>query len=65
MCLLHVTGGPGQGEDYAVQLAVGQCPRNCIYWVTPMQRVVLEELLERYVDFHDPISFTFTRHIAY
>jgi hypothetical protein len=43
-------GGPGQGEDYGVQLAVGQCPRNCIYWVTPMQREVLENLMERYVD---------------
>ncbi|KAG0615495.1 hypothetical protein M758_5G045800 [Ceratodon purpureus] len=39
--------GPGQGEDYDVQLAVGQCPRNCIYWVTPMQREVLENLMER------------------
>ena len=39
-----------QGEDYDVQLAVGQCPRNCIYWVTPMQREVLESLMGRYVD---------------
>ncbi|KAH9314163.1 hypothetical protein KI387_022790, partial [Taxus chinensis] len=36
----------GQGEDYQVQLAVGQCPRNCIYYVTPAQRIILEELLE-------------------
>jgi ferredoxin len=39
--------GPGQGEDYGVQLAVGQCPRNCIYWVTPMQREVLENFMAR------------------
>ncbi|GMY21549.1 Chaperone protein DnaJ [Fagus crenata] len=37
---------PGHGEDYQVQLAVGQCPRSCIYYVTPSQRIILEELLE-------------------
>lgn len=36
----------GHGEDYQVQLAVGQCPRSCIHYVTPSQRVILEELLE-------------------
>ncbi|XP_059652440.1 chaperone protein dnaJ C76, chloroplastic [Cornus florida] len=36
----------GHGEDYQVQLAVGQCPRNCIHYVTPSQRVILEELLD-------------------
>ncbi|PWA81907.1 DnaJ domain-containing protein [Artemisia annua] len=35
----------GHGEDYQVQLAVGQCPRSCIHYVTPSQRVILEELL--------------------
>lgn len=34
------------GEDYQVQQAVGQCPRNCIHYVTPSQRIILEELLE-------------------
>lgn len=37
----------GHGEDYKVQLAVGQCPRSCIHYVTPSQRVILEELQER------------------
>lgn len=37
----------GHGEDYQVQLAVGQCPRSCIHYVTPSQRIVLEELLDR------------------
>ncbi|XP_031270088.1 pentatricopeptide repeat-containing protein At3g05340-like [Pistacia vera] len=36
----------GHGEDYQVQLAVGQCPRSCIHYVTPSQRIILEELLE-------------------
>ncbi|KAL8119742.1 chaperone protein dnaJ C76, chloroplastic [Apium graveolens] len=35
----------GHVEDYQVQLAVGQCPRNCIHYVTPSQRIILEELL--------------------
>ncbi|XP_076951079.1 uncharacterized protein LOC143624246 [Bidens hawaiensis] len=35
----------GHKEDYQVQLAVGQCPRSCIHYVTPSQRVILEELL--------------------
>ncbi|KAH7299200.1 hypothetical protein KP509_25G077100 [Ceratopteris richardii] len=34
-------------DDYQVQLAVGQCPRNCIYYVTPLQREALERVLER------------------
>ncbi|XP_058077680.1 uncharacterized protein LOC131226041 isoform X2 [Magnolia sinica] len=38
--------GKGHGEDYQVQLAVGQCPRSCIHYVTPSQRVILEELLD-------------------
>ncbi|XP_075657666.1 uncharacterized protein LOC142627686 isoform X1 [Castanea sativa] len=36
----------GHGEDYQVQLAVGQCPRSCIHYVTPSQRIILEELLD-------------------
>ncbi|ESW19044.1 hypothetical protein PHAVU_006G091900 [Phaseolus vulgaris] len=36
----------GHGDDYPVQCAVGQCPRNCIYYVTPSQRILLEELLD-------------------
>ncbi|MED6181986.1 hypothetical protein PIB30_024615 [Stylosanthes scabra] len=36
----------GHGEDYQVQCAVGQCPRNCIHYVTPSQRIILEELLD-------------------
>ncbi|KAG2395141.1 uncharacterized protein HKW66_Vig0074830 [Vigna angularis] len=36
----------GHGDDYQVQCAVGQCPRNCIHYVTPSQRIFLEELLD-------------------
>ncbi|WOK95995.1 hypothetical protein Cni_G04702 [Canna indica] len=36
----------GHGDDYQVHLAVGQCPRRCIHYVTPAQREVLEDLLE-------------------
>ncbi|KZV17766.1 pentatricopeptide repeat-containing protein [Dorcoceras hygrometricum] len=35
----------GHGDDYRVRLAVGQCPRSCIHYVTPSQRIILEELL--------------------
>ncbi|KAJ9682004.1 hypothetical protein PVL29_018071 [Vitis rotundifolia] len=40
----------GHGEDYQVQLAVGQCPRSCVHYVTPSQRIVLEELLDSILD---------------
>ncbi|KAK4427661.1 hypothetical protein Salat_1535100 [Sesamum alatum] len=40
----------GHAEDYQVQLAVGQCPRACIHYVTPSQRVILEELLDTILD---------------
>ncbi|KAL6324222.1 hypothetical protein AAG906_006494 [Vitis piasezkii] len=40
----------GHGEDYQIQLAVGQCPRSCIHYVTPSQRIVLEELLDSILD---------------
>lgn len=39
----------GNGEDDLVQLAVGQCPRKCIYYVTPCQRTILEDVLARYI----------------
>ncbi|KAI5424325.1 hypothetical protein KIW84_030498 [Lathyrus oleraceus] len=39
-----------QGEDYQVQSAVGQCPRSCIHYVTPSQRILLEELLHSILD---------------
>ncbi|KAF8719844.1 hypothetical protein HU200_024603 [Digitaria exilis] len=35
----------GNGEDDLVQLAFGQCPRKCIYYVTPSQRTILEDIL--------------------
>ncbi|GAB2277496.1 hypothetical protein Dimus_012203 [Dionaea muscipula] len=37
-------------EDYQVQLAAGQCPRSCIHYVTPSQRIILEELLDSILD---------------
>ncbi|XP_030473387.1 uncharacterized protein LOC115691001 [Syzygium oleosum] len=40
----------GNGDDYPVQIAVGQCPRNCIHCVTPSQRIILEELLDSIMD---------------
>lgn len=40
----------GHGDDYRVQLAVGQCPRSCIHYVTPSQRIILEELLVSILD---------------
>ncbi|CAJ2631621.1 unnamed protein product [Trifolium pratense] len=40
----------GQEEDYQVQCAVGQCPRSCIHYVTPSQRILLEELLHSILD---------------
>lgn len=46
----------GQGEDYQVQLAVGQCPRNCIYYVTPPQRIILEELLTSVLESNDYLT---------
>ncbi|CAL1393456.1 unnamed protein product [Linum trigynum] len=40
----------GHGEDYQVQMAAGQCPRSCIHYVTPSQRIILEELLDSILD---------------
>ncbi|KAK9137272.1 hypothetical protein Sjap_007866 [Stephania japonica] len=45
------TTSQGHGDDYEVQLAVGQCPRSCIHFVTPSQRVILEELLDSIMSF--------------
>jgi len=36
----------GHSDDYQLQLAVGQCPKRCIHYVTPSQRAVLEDLLD-------------------
>nr|GLL29771.1 uncharacterized protein LOC109164027 [Ipomoea trifida]GME07576.1 chaperone protein DnaJ C76, chloroplastic [Ipomoea batatas] len=40
----------GKGEDYEVQVAVGQCPKSCIHYVTPSQRLILEELLNSIIN---------------
>lgn len=50
----------GHGDDYQVTLAVGQCPRRCIHYVTPSQRVILEELLSSILDSpYDPAEIAF------
>ncbi|GAB4835830.1 hypothetical protein Ancab_000746 [Ancistrocladus abbreviatus] len=33
----HATS-QGHGEDFEVQRAVGQCPRSCIHYVTPIPK---------------------------
>ncbi|KAL6842204.1 hypothetical protein ACP4OV_027967 [Aristida adscensionis] len=35
----------GNSNDHLIELAVGQCPRKCIYYVTPCQRTILEDVL--------------------
>lgn len=40
----------GHGNDHEVQTAASQCPSNCIHYVTPSQRVILEELLDSIID---------------
>ncbi|KAG6542430.1 hypothetical protein Mapa_016120 [Marchantia paleacea] len=40
----------GKGGEYHVQLAVGQCPRNCIHYLTPEQRILVEELLRSAIE---------------
>ncbi|KAH7543069.1 hypothetical protein FEM48_Zijuj02G0144200 [Ziziphus jujuba var. spinosa] len=56
--------GKGHGEDYQVQIAIGQCPRSCIYYVTASQRIILEELLDMYErtgeDADAPLSSTWS-----
>ncbi|CAN1356666.1 Chaperone protein dnaJ C76, chloroplastic [Linum perenne] len=42
----------GHSEDYQVQMAAGQCPRSCIHFVTPSQRIVLEEELDIILNAH-------------
>lgn len=44
---INLTFVSGHYDDYNVQLAVGQCPRKCIYYVTPCQCTILEEILAR------------------
>ncbi|KAE8684108.1 microtubule-binding protein TANGLED-like [Hibiscus syriacus] len=46
----------GHSKDSQVQLAVDQCPRSCIHFVTPSQRIILEELLDRYVCISDSLQ---------
>ncbi|XP_038988743.1 uncharacterized protein LOC103714688 isoform X2 [Phoenix dactylifera] len=41
----HAFSFTGHGDDYLVESAVGQCPRRCIHYVTPSQRVILEDML--------------------
>lgn len=47
----------GSSEDDLVQLAVGQCPRKCIYYVTPSQRTILEDILARYISIFKSYSY--------
>ena len=36
------------GKEYVMRVAVGQCPTECIHWVTPRQRDILDAELLRY-----------------
>ncbi|KAI5658841.1 hypothetical protein M9H77_27634 [Catharanthus roseus] len=45
----HATS-QGNGDDYDVQVTVSQCPRSCIHYVTPCQRLILKELLDSIID---------------
>ena len=36
------------GKEYVLRVAVGQCPTECIHWVTPRQRDVLDEHMLRW-----------------
>lgn len=40
----------GGDTEYDVHLAVGQCPRSCIHYVTSGQRAVLEDMVRSIVD---------------
>ncbi|CAN0914247.1 Chaperone protein dnaJ C76, chloroplastic [Linum grandiflorum] len=42
----------GYSGDYQVQMAAGQCPRSCIHYVTPSQRIILEESLDSILNEH-------------
>lgn len=35
------------GKEYVLRVAVGQCPTECIHWVTPRQRDVLDAQMLR------------------
>lgn len=35
------------GKEYVMRVAVGQCPTECIHWVTPLQREILDAELLR------------------
>ena len=37
----------GPGDEYALRVAVGQCPPECIHYVTPRQHAILEAELLR------------------
>lgn len=66
--LLIVYMWPVHGEDYRVQSAVNQCPRSCIHYVTPSQRIILEELLDRYLIhslYHPSWECSLTSHILF
>lgn len=41
---------PAPAAAYAASLAVGQCPRECIFYVTPLQRERLSAVLENVRD---------------
>ncbi|XP_026456552.1 chaperone protein dnaJ C76, chloroplastic-like [Papaver somniferum] len=53
----------GQGNDYGIQNAVSGCPRNCIHYVTPSQRIILEELLNSILE--SPVVATAEADILY
>ncbi|KAI3973387.1 hypothetical protein MKW92_050498 [Papaver armeniacum] len=53
----------GQGNDYGIQNAVNGCPRNCIHYVTPSQRIILEELLSSILE--SPVGTTAEADILY
>ncbi|MCL7021761.1 hypothetical protein MKW94_026657 [Papaver nudicaule] len=53
----------GQGNDYGIQNAVSGCPRNCIHFVTPSQRIILEELLNSIME--SPVDATAEANILY
>ncbi|EPS66550.1 hypothetical protein M569_08225, partial [Genlisea aurea] len=39
-------GEEEEEEGYLIQVAASQCPKKCIHFVTPLQRMILEELLQ-------------------
>ncbi|RZC89867.1 hypothetical protein C5167_035862 [Papaver somniferum] len=53
----------GQGNDYRIQIAVSGCPRKCIHYVTPSQRIILEELLSSILE--SPVGTTAEADILY